>query len=172
MKKGFTLIELLVVIAIIGILAALIMVSVAGARQKALDTQLKTNLRSVASALEQYAADQQEPSYPPANEVPIADGSTAVGCPASGSGVADTLGGCLDGYFSASSASKAYDYNGQTSAYMSCSADKAWAAGVALFSASDQSASVVDGANPLDIGECTGFSTLSSGKVFTVSGPN
>lgn len=56
-RKAFTLIELLVVIAIIGILAALIIVSLNGARQKASDTQLKNNARNIDTALAQYYTD-------------------------------------------------------------------------------------------------------------------
>lgn len=61
-RKGFTLIELLVVIAIIGILAAITVVSVQGPRNKARDTQTLSNLRQVASVLEQYYGDTG--SYP------------------------------------------------------------------------------------------------------------
>lgn len=63
-KKGFTLIELLVVIAIIGILAALIIVSLSGARTKANDTQKKNNARSIDTALAQYYLDQEPQTYP------------------------------------------------------------------------------------------------------------
>lgn len=56
-NKGFTLVELLVVIAIIAILVVLILVALGVARQKARDSQRKTDLRSIQTALELYASD-------------------------------------------------------------------------------------------------------------------
>lgn len=71
MRRGFTLIELLIVIAIIGILAALGIVSLSGARSKATDTQIKNNCSNLKTAIEQYFQDN--------NVYPNDDGLTAGG---------------------------------------------------------------------------------------------
>ncbi|MFA4881022.1 MAG: type II secretion system protein [Candidatus Doudnabacteria bacterium] len=63
-KRGFTLVELLVVIAIIGLLAAIVMVSLNSARAKARDAQRKSDITNISLALEMYYDSQTTPSYP------------------------------------------------------------------------------------------------------------
>ncbi len=70
-RRAFTLIELLVVIAIIGILSALIIISLQGGQKKAGDADRKVKAKSLATAIEQYAVDQ--------NKYPIQEGVTTDG---------------------------------------------------------------------------------------------
>ncbi len=66
MKKAFTLIELLVVIAIIGSLSALFLPNFMAARERARDTQRKSDLKQIQNALEMYKQDQTPQAYPTA----------------------------------------------------------------------------------------------------------
>src|SRR6056297_1325722 len=61
-KKGFTLIELMVVVAIMGLLAALAVISLNNARQRARDARRISDVKQVQTALELYYLDNQE--YP------------------------------------------------------------------------------------------------------------
>lgn len=62
-KKGFTLIELMIVVAIIGILAAIAIPNMMYAKKKASLSACKSNLESIAKALDMYANDNQD-KYP------------------------------------------------------------------------------------------------------------
>jgi len=53
-NKGFTLIELLIVVAIIGLLSAVVIVSLNSARRSANDAKRKADLKQMANAMEMY----------------------------------------------------------------------------------------------------------------------
>lgn len=74
MNKGFSLIELLVVLMIMGILITLSIFGISGARESARDTQRKTDLEQIRSAVELYKSDCG--LYPGA----ITFGSSLVNC--------------------------------------------------------------------------------------------
>lgn len=57
LKQGFTLIEILVVMAIIGLLSALALTGMGGARKGARDTQRKSDLNQYKLGLEAYSGD-------------------------------------------------------------------------------------------------------------------
>ena len=73
-QKGFTLIELLVVIAIIGILSAVVLVSLNSARQKSRDARRLSDVRQIMTALEIYYNDNGGyPTQASAGANPTAD---------------------------------------------------------------------------------------------------
>lgn len=63
-SRAFTLIELLVVIAIISGLSALLLPNFMGARERARDSQRKSDLKQIQKALELYRQDQISSLYP------------------------------------------------------------------------------------------------------------
>lgn len=64
LSTGFTLIELLVVIGIISVLSAIVVPNFMGARERARDTQRKSDIRQIQKALELYKDDQSPNAYP------------------------------------------------------------------------------------------------------------
>ncbi|HSX48545.1 MAG TPA: prepilin-type N-terminal cleavage/methylation domain-containing protein [Candidatus Nanoarchaeia archaeon] len=61
-ESGFTLIELIIVMVIIGILVLLLLPNLSSGPKRARDSQRKSDLRTVQSALEHYHADKN--AYP------------------------------------------------------------------------------------------------------------
>lgn len=53
-ERGFTLIELMVVVAVIGVLAAMLVPTVSGLTSKARDARRKSDIESIATALEMF----------------------------------------------------------------------------------------------------------------------
>jgi general secretion pathway protein G len=81
LKTGFTLIELLVVISIIGILMAISIFGLTGARESARDGRRKADLEQIRSAIEIYKADCN--GYPASLVSPLVGDNTPTSCSSS-----------------------------------------------------------------------------------------
>ncbi len=67
-KNGFTLVELLVVVSLIGVLSTLVLANLNSARERARDTQRKSDLRNIQTALRLYYNDAND--YPATASMP------------------------------------------------------------------------------------------------------
>ena len=76
MKRSFTLIELLIVTVIIGIIAAIVSISITGARRKAKNSKIDADLAMVKSSLEMY--------YKETGELPTAEDWCKISAEATG----------------------------------------------------------------------------------------
>lgn len=78
MRKGFTLIELLVVISIIGILMAVSLFGLQGARESSRDAKRKADLELIRSGIELYRADCNQ--YPDSLASPLQGDNSSSSC--------------------------------------------------------------------------------------------
>jgi type II secretion system protein G len=84
-SKGFTLIELLIVVIILGILAAIVTIGVAGARNKSVEKSCQSSAVALASALDSFYIDNG--AFPETSidgwyiKTTKADGTTALTAP-------------------------------------------------------------------------------------------
>ena len=91
-KLGFTLVEMLVVMVIILILAGIGLKHLNGAREKAKNTQVSSNVHTIQVALEQYAVDHNK-FYPGLNWEIDSTGAISGVAPALLGGVESSAGG-------------------------------------------------------------------------------
>ena len=115
-KRGFTLIELLVVIAIIGLLAAIVLVSLNTARQKARNSRRVSDLRQIALALEMYYDDNT--AYPGDPDATACDDWAAMVPCLEGTGAAPCNVGYMTKVPTDPGGSVAYAYNTNLSDYV------------------------------------------------------
>ena len=118
-EKGFTLIELLVVISIIGVLIALSVFGLQGARQSSRDARRKADLEQIRSGLEIYKAD--------CGAYPLSSGAGAFSLPGSTTLTGACPGPTVNTYISSvpvdpvpTNSSYGYSSNGTT--YILCTA--------------------------------------------------
>ena len=93
--QGFTLIELLVVMIIIGILAAIAIPVFLNQRKKAVDSSLKSDIRTVANEMETYFVDNQAYVAVPSGTGQLTIGANTVKL-SSGNNVQVTVNGTAD----------------------------------------------------------------------------
>lgn len=153
-KKGFTLIELLIAITIIGILSSFLLSNFVSARQRARDTQRKSDIHQIQSALELYRSDQG--TYPPT----LSSNGTVCG---SGSTLANN-GTTYMQTIPCDPLGNTY-YNSGPYAYVPANGNATYTIGACLENGNDLTAQTNPGNLP------NGCATSGSGKFFVVNNP-
>ncbi|MFA6959197.1 MAG: DUF1559 domain-containing protein [Opitutaceae bacterium] len=104
-REGFTLVELLAVIAIVGVLAAIVIATIGGVRQRAQNATCMSNLRQIGAAALLYASDHHgmlPPAQISSEAWPMRTWMYQIQSYAEGRKLADTTGNiglCYDGIF-------------------------------------------------------------------------